>query len=207
MDFISGFILVGGASRRMGTDKARLILKGQTFVQRIADELSRVAHSVTVVGRDVERLDVNLSGVADIYPDWGALAGIHGALAACQTPWALVVACDLPFVTAALFGRLVDLRQDMEAVAPLQIDGRAQPLCALYARDPCLARAEQLIKSGERKPLGLLQSVRTRWVAFSELEDLAGADRFFDNINTPQDYARATKEGVNRDVAARPREG
>jgi molybdopterin-guanine dinucleotide biosynthesis protein A len=103
---------------------------------------------------------------------------------------------------------LASLRKDFDAVAPIQTDGRPQPLCAFYARTPCLARAEQLIKSGERKPIGLLQSVRTRWVPFSELEDLAGADRFFDNINTPQDYARANEEGVSvKDVVARQREG
>ena len=101
-----------------------------------------------------------------------------------------LVCLDLPFVTAALFTRLASLRDDFEAVAAIQSDDRPQPLCALYRTTPCLPVAEMLINSGERRPVALLQSIRTRWVPFSELEDLPGAQRFFDNINTPQDYAR-----------------
>ncbi len=182
----------------MGRDKARLILKGQTFVERIAAEMSPVVHSVTVIGSQAKKLELELPSADDIYPNWGALGGLHGALAACQSTWALVVACDLPFVTTALFARLISLRDDKDAIAPVQLDGRPQPLCTLYARTPCLDHAEQLIKSGQRKPIGLLQSVRTRWVHFNELEDLAGADRFFENINTPQDYASAKEEGINK---------
>jgi molybdopterin-guanine dinucleotide biosynthesis protein A len=87
------------------------------------------------------------------------------------------------------------LRENFAAVAPIQSDGRPQPLCALYQVVPCLNQAAQLIKSGERRPLALLQSVGARWVSFAELADLVGADRFFDNINTPQDYFRITQKG------------
>ena len=80
------------------------------------------------------------------------------------------------------------------AVAPVQNDGIPQPLCALYQVAACLSRANSLIQSGERKPIALLQSVRTRWVAAAELADLDGAGHFFDNINTPQDYTRAKQE-------------
>jgi molybdopterin-guanine dinucleotide biosynthesis protein A len=120
---------------------------------------------------------------------------LHAALAACSTPWAAVVACDLPFVSGGLFTRLANLREDFEAVAPVQDDGWTQPLCALYRVDPCLAIAEKLIKSGERRPVTLLQSVRTRWVQFAELTDLPSATRFFSNMNTPEDYARALEKG------------
>jgi molybdopterin-guanine dinucleotide biosynthesis protein A len=60
-----------------------------------------------------------------------------------------------------------------------------------------LDQAEHLIKSGERKPIALLQSVRTRWIVFDELADLKGASHFFDNINTPEDYAQIAKKGID----------
>ena len=97
--------------------------------------------------------------------------------------------------TANLFARLAGLRESFAAVAPVQNDGIPQPLCALYQVASCLSRANSLIQSGERKPIALLQSVRTRWVAAAELADLDGAGHFFDNINTPQDYTRASKKG------------
>jgi molybdopterin-guanine dinucleotide biosynthesis protein A len=206
MDSIAGFILAGGESRRMGTDKSRLVLDGQSFVERIAGELSAVAWSVSIVGSgpDVSQPSArtNLPKVSDVYPHWGALGGVHGALSACSAAWALVVACDFPFVTRELFARLQSLGEGFEAVAPIQSDGIPQPLCALYRAEPCRERAEQLIKSGERKPVALLQSVETRWVSFAELASLKGADHFFDNINTPEDYARLGEKGLGTDDVA-----
>jgi molybdopterin-guanine dinucleotide biosynthesis protein A len=197
MDSIAGFILIGGQSRRMGTDKSRLMLEGQSFVERIAGELFAATPSVTVVGnnRAATQPRFNLPTVSDVYPEWGALGGVHAALSACSAIWALIVACDFPFVTRELFARLTSFGEGLDAVAPIQRDGIPQPLCALYRVDPCLERAERLIKSGERKPIALLQSVETRWVLFAELSSLEGADNFFDNINTPEDYARVSERG------------
>jgi molybdopterin-guanine dinucleotide biosynthesis protein A len=202
MNSIEGFILVGGQSRRMGTDKSQLVLAGQTFVERIAGELSEVTSSVKLVGGKLPASKLKLPTVPDIYPQWGALGGVHAALSACSTEWALVVACDFPFVTRQLFAKLASMRTDFEAVAPIQNDGIPQPLCALYRVEPCLRLAEQFIKSGERKPVALLQSMKTRWVSFDDLSYLEGADRFFDNINTPEDYVRLSEKGISTDDAA-----
>ena len=195
MDQIEGFILAGGASRRMGSDKALLRLGGQTFVQRIAKELLRFSSKVNVVGRTRDDLGLDLPTIPDIYEKWGALGGLHAALTACRTEWAAIVACDLPFVTAELVARLFGLREGFDAVVPVQRDGIPQPLCAVYKASECLGKAEFLIKAGERRPAALLQSVRTRWVTFEELQDLRDAELFFDNINSPEDYYLATQKG------------
>src|SRR4030095_7853744 len=128
---VEGFILVGGASRRMGRDKAQLLLDGRTFVQRIADGLSAVASSVSLVG--APQPSSRFKNVPDVHERWGALGGIHAALTADQTAWAIVVACDLPFVTSELFAALTNFADDtLDAVVPIQPDGRPQPVCALY---------------------------------------------------------------------------
>jgi molybdopterin-guanine dinucleotide biosynthesis protein A len=181
----------------MGTDKSQLVLAGQSFVERIAAELSSVSNSVKLVGANSAAAKNKLETVSDIYPQWGALGGVHAAISACSAPWALIVACDFPFVTRQLFAWLASIRGDFEAVAPIQSDGIPQPLCALYRLDPCLHLATDFIKSGERKPVALLQSVQTRWVAFDELRNLEGADHFFDNINTPEDYVRVSEKGLS----------
>ena len=200
-DAVEGFILAGGESQRMGTEKSRLDLGGQTFMELIARELAVVTSSIRVVGdkvfQDETRLPVGVQIAPDVFPRWGALGGVHAALSACSASWALVVACDFPFVSSELFGSLASVRDHFEAVAPIQEDGIPQPLCSLYRVDPCLRLAEQLIKSGERKPIALLQSVRTRWVLFSEISKLKGAECFFDNINTPEDYARVSRKGLS----------
>lgn len=198
MQSLEGFILAGGASRRMGTDKAELVLDGQTFVERVALALSSVTKEISIVGagqhESANGLHHDLPTVPDIHRNWGALGGLHAAFTACRADWAAIVACDLPFVSGALLSRLAGLSTALdgcEAVAPVQSDGRPQPLCAIYRVGPCVKIAEELIKSGEHRPLALLQSARTRWVPFAELADLDGAERFFDNLNTPGDYDRA----------------
>ena len=193
MDKIDGFILAGGRSRRMGQNKAKLTIKGETFTARAAAALAGVSESVRIVGGNPDE-PAGLKRVDDVYPEWGALGGLHAALVAATGPWAAVLACDLPFVSPELFERLATLRGDSDAVAPIQSDGVPQPLCSLYRVEPCRERATELIESGERRPIALLQSVRTRWVTFDQIADLNGSSHFFDNINTPDEYARAEAE-------------
>jgi molybdopterin-guanine dinucleotide biosynthesis protein A len=202
MSDIEGFILTGGASSRMGTDKARLLLGGTAFVERIAGALRLIAPDISVVSARPEKFDAGLPVVSDIHRDCGALGGLHAALKACRAPWAAIVSCDLPFVTGELFARLRALRtSETDAVSPVQPDGRPQPLCALYSPAGCLARVERLLREGERRPRALLQQVRTRWVAPAELSDLRDAELFFMNVNTPEDYrhARACAQEKNNE--------
>ena len=192
MNDIEGFILAGGLSSRMGGDKSRLRLGGRTFVELAAGALAPLSSGVSVVGSRPGVESHGLAVVRDVHEGLGALGGLHAALAACGARWAAVVSCDLPFVTAGLFERLASLRVgDVDAVAPVQDDGRPQPLCALYAAARCLDVAEGLIRAGELRPRALLRTVRTRWVQFEELSDLGGSRLFFRNVNTPADYEEA----------------
>ena len=203
MQDVEGFILVGGASSRMGADKARLELGGRSFVELIHEALSQVAARITLVGA-AEKCAAwpNLPAVPDVHAAWGALGGLHAALAACRAEWAAVVACDLPFVTGELFVRLAALRQDFDAVVPVQADGRWQPLCALYRARATRTRAAELIAAGERRPRALVETTRTRRVAFEELKPLLGANLFFTNVNTPEDYAHAREKGGEQGMRA-----
>lgn len=189
-----GFILAGGLSSRMGEDKSRLRLGGRTFVELAAGALASVSGRVSVVGSRAGVESHGLAVVRDVYEGLGALGGLHAALASCGARWAAVVPCDLPFVTAELFERLASFKgDDVDAVAPLQDDGRPQPLCAFYDAARCLGAAEALIRAGELRPRALLRTVRTRWVQFEELSDLGGSHLFFRNVNTPADYEEAKR--------------
>lgn len=191
---VAGFILVGGASRRMGTDKAQLLFNGEASVEIIAAELSKVSSPMALVGARRHYRRLELLNVPDIHPSWGALGGIHAALATCEKTWAAVVACDLPFVTAELLERLTGfIDENTDAIVPIQPDGRPQPLCALYRRETCLPKAEETIAAGEHTPRAMLARIRTRWVDFAEVADLPEASNFFLNVNTPADFELAKK--------------
>ena len=188
---LEAFILTGGASSRMGTNKALLRIGDKTFVERLAETLNSLSHKVSSVG---QRFDLpKLNYVSDIVPGWGALGGLQAALAASSAEWTLVVACDLPFVTNELIAFLMGKREQFAAVVPRQADNRPQPLCALYRTEACKEKATELVRSGFRRPLDLLQAIETRYVPFSELEQLDHSSKFFVNINTPEDYYEATR--------------
>jgi molybdenum cofactor guanylyltransferase len=142
---VEGFILAGGASSRMGASKAGLRLGGDTLVGRAAAVLRTIAGQVSLVSAREDAAAFGLPVVRDVYAGRGSLGGLHAALTNCQAQWAAILACDLPFVTAGLLGRLASFRGPVvEAVAPLQLDGRPQPLCAFYSARSCAstARAE-----------------------------------------------------------------
>ena len=196
MSDVEGFILVGGASSRMGRDKARLEIDGQEFVVRIASILSNVTKRVSTVGSHYENDVWHLPNVPDRFQKWGALGGLHASLFACKEKWALVVACDLPFVTEELFKRLISMRENYDAVVPIQTNGRLQPLCALYHVESCLKIAEEMIANGMRRPRDLFERVKTKFVGKEDWQDLLNSNLFFNNINTPQDYEGVKTEGV-----------
>ena len=196
---VEGFILVGGASSRMGRDKSQLMLGRQTTVEHIADALSDVATRIRLVGALAGgRYDRNqIESVPDLADSWGPLGGIQAALHAADAEWCVMIACDLPFITGGLLRRLFELgsnqAEGFAAVVPIQADEFPQPLCALYQRLPCLNAADESIRNGEHSPRALLDKVKTRYVPFAEIADLAGASNFFFNINTPESYERAQK--------------
>jgi len=179
----------------MGKDKSQLLLEGKTFTDRIAETLLEVANSVQIIGGKTPHPRFSTS--PDVFPGLGALGGIHAALTTCKSKWCVVVACDLPLVSAELLARLLLLRTEHDAVVPIQQDGRPQPLCAVYKTKPCLGLTEELLSAGKRRPVDLLSKVKTRWVTFAEIEDLDQATKFFVNINTPEDYDEVTRRDVS----------
>jgi len=187
---VEAFILVGGASSRMGKDKSQLRFGEQTSVQILARELQSVAHTVITVGAN-DSFDGNLSNIADSRLNWGPLAGIHAALGHARSEYCLIVACDFPFISSALFERLLDCVGESDAVVPVQGDGRIQPLCSVYRRLPCLPAAEKAMDAGEHSPRALLDRIKARYLPYKEISDLEGSQYFFYNVNTPDNYERA----------------
>ena len=190
---VEGFILVGGASSRMGRDKSRLMLGSQTTVELIAEAMADVATRVRLVGGADDRN--RFESIPDVANSWGPLGAIHAALHAAEAEWCIAIACDLPFVSGDLLRRLFELgsnkTESFDALVPIQVDDYPQPLCAMYRRLPCLDASDQSIRTGEHSPRALLDRVKTRYVPFAEIADLTGASNFFFNINTPENYERA----------------
>lgn len=197
----AAYIIAGGEGRRLGQPKWTVELGGKRMIDRIAESLSEVAEGgeVTVIARRLIEID-GFRVIADSPPTGaaetagGPLVGLYTALLDAESEWLIAAACDLPFVTDELFRRLLsECSDDLDAVVPVQPDGTPQPLSAAYRVAACLPAAEKAIADGNLSMFSLLDRVRTRFVPFDELEDLTDSERFFFNINTPEDLAKATE--------------
>lgn len=191
-----GFILVGGASSRMGRDKAGMVIGGRKLVERSVESLSNIcSERITLVGKLTSDLECDLPVLDDIRVDWlshpqrAPIMGLLTALTFAKTPWIAILACDLPFVTAELMTRLASYCSGkLDAIVPVQPDERPQPLCAFYQRERCLPVVEAMLKRDKLKMQGLLLRLNTQFVQFDEIADLDGSADFFLNVNDPKDY-------------------
>jgi molybdopterin-guanine dinucleotide biosynthesis protein A len=191
----------GGQSRRMGQPKALLPVPPDDtpLIERVIRRLRPlagtpvvvVANDAAVTGLFAAQPDVRC--VADRYPGTGTLGGIATGLRECAG-WGMVVACDLPFVSAPLFAGLSALaaEQDVkggnrwDAVVPV-VGGYEEPLHALYHRR-CLPAVQARLARGERRVISFMPDVRTRIVGEAELRSFDPDLRSFTNANTPEEW-------------------
>ena len=191
---VSGIVLAGGRSRRLGRDKAVEPLGGKPLLRRVADRLSDVVDETVVVVADAEQaerlpLPDSTRVVVDAYPDCGSLGGIFTGLSAALGDWGLVVACDMPFLDRRLLRHILDRRAKHDAVVPV-LDGRPEPTHAAYSK-ACLPPIERRLRAGELKIAGFFDDVRVRLVPEAEIDEIDPDRLSFLNVNTPDDLERA----------------
>lgn len=190
---ISGAVLVGGRSRRMGQDKAMLSFMGTPLIARVVETMRLVTEDIILVGQDLARF-AWLKGVRmyqDILPGIGPLAGIYTALQHALNPRCLIAACDMPFLNPTLLAFLGRTAAGWEAVVP-SIRGRLQPLHAVYARS-CLPLLSEMLRRGRHCPLDIYSRARTCYVTEEELRIYDPGLLSFLNVNTPADWENALR--------------
>lgn len=186
---VSVFILAGGKSTRMGTDKAFVPLDGRTLLARALDLARQITSDVHIVG-DRKKFAPFASVVEDIYPGCGPLAGIHAALLSSPSDLNVILAVDTPFVSLALLQHLITRARNCPSAAvtvPHTNEGW-QPLCAVYRRE-FASMAEQALSQGRYKIDALFEEARTHAIGEQELETAGFSPRIFQNVNTPEDIA------------------
>jgi len=184
---VTGVILAGGYSSRMGSNKALLPYKGGRFIEAIHRQLAGLFPEVLLVTNTPEQYSfLPCRKVADLYPGMGALAGLHAGLLGSSGSHIFAVACDMPYLNSELIRCLSALRSDADVVIP-QGDKGMEPLHALYARE-CLVPMEQSLRNGKRRIVSFFPQVRIRSLS-RDLVAMHDPDFVsFRNINTPSDY-------------------
>jgi molybdopterin-guanine dinucleotide biosynthesis protein A len=204
---IKGFIQAGGRSSRMKLDKAWLEIDGVPMIERAVTAAKPAAGRLGVIvnaanpqieryERLAESCDARL--IFDLHEHLGPLGGIHTALTSCGAgESALILACDLPFITTEFLSFLCNvhkgenpqsaIRNPQSITVPLDQSNRLQPLAAIY--DQSLEAVVSRMLAADELKVDLLHSrVPTRRVGFAEFSHLRDAERFFINVNTPEEY-------------------
>ena len=197
---IDAFILIGGRSSRLGTDKVFAGVDGETLAERTARTVKTafVETQIKLVAASDGQFDNQLLlklGFPVIYdqkPGFGAWSGIHAALAEARSEWIFVSACDLPFVSPEFLQFMASLiSSDNDAIVSRQPDGRLQPLYAFYRVGSSLAVANKILNGGGHLPplSATFEPLKTRVIEPDEYKGLENSDKFFLNINTVADLA------------------
>jgi molybdenum cofactor guanylyltransferase len=202
---IKGFVQAGGRSLRMGQDKAWLEIGGSPMIERALRAMRPVIDKISIVINSKNHFYKKYEAIArkweveiidDLHDHRGPLGGIDTALASSLAhESALVLACDLPFITPEFLSflckkHLEDNRQ--EVTVPLDQGNHLQPLSAIYHRS-CRKSIKQMLADNELKVDLLYSRVRVRQVNFVEFAQLPHADSFFINLNTWEEYEERSR--------------
>lgn len=187
-------ILAGGQSRRFGRAKAAEQLHGEPMILHVAERLARQCDEILVVVAELSQAQAfpmppGARVVVDVHPGKGPLAGIYAGLRRASFPWALAVACDMPFLSPGLLAHMLALRSDWDAVVPV-IQDRLQPTHAAYSQ-ACLPVMHRCIERGSLVAARFFDEVRVKRVPEEDVRQFDPGLLSFFNINTPADLERA----------------
>lgn len=193
-------IQAGGASSRMGEDKALKPFLGRPLIQRVIDRLSPIADEVIVTtNRPADYGFLGLRLFPDLKPDRGALGGLYTGIASATYPIVAVVACDMPFASAGLIEGMSRLLVEEEAdVVIAKSEEGYEPLHAVYRRETCLPAIESAIDADLWKVIAWFPQVRVVELSAEEARSFDPQGLAFWNVNTPEEFARAEEIAKNQ---------
>ena len=186
-------IQAGGASSRMGEDKALKTFLGRPLIQRVIERLAPIADELIVTtNRSEDYAFLNLPLFPDLRPGRGALGGLYTAIASAKHPIVAVVACDMPFASASLLeaaSRLL-VEENVDVVIPKSEEGY-EPLHAVYRREISIPAIESSIEADQWKVIAWFPQVKVRVLTPEEIKQYDPAGLAFWNVNTPEEFSKA----------------
>jgi len=175
---ITGIILAGGKSSRMGSDKGLLELNGTTFLSLIIEAVKPLVNDIIIVSNNSAYDQYGYKRVDDIIENAGPVAGLHSGLFHSKTEHNLVVSCDVPLITTAVLNTLIEGNDVSFDVIQLQSQNKTMPLIALYKKQ-CMDTFLGLLQSDERRLRFAVAQLKTKTIILD-----GKFDKFVKNINT-----------------------
>ncbi len=195
---MTGIILAGGESSRMGTNKAFLRFGGTSLIERVLNVFMAQFDQTIIVTKEPERFkDFRVRVVKDAVDARGPLAGIYSGLLHSRSDHSFVAACDMPFLNPRLIAYMVEVAGNFDAVVP-RVGELTEPLHAIYHRRT-LPLMESSLHGDDRSVSQIFDQLRVRYLSDHEITYYDPQKRSFMNLNTPEQY----KEALCSDSACR----
>ena len=198
-------INAGGKSTRMGSDKAFLEVGGRPMIERIIEQTNGLGEQIIITNTPERYAHLGLPTFSDVLPDKGALGGLYTAIHAAAQPYALVLACDMPFINRPLLEHMISLAPDFDAIVPritpflpsgalLMGEGpgvrvEAEPFRAIYSK-ACLEPIRRALDAGKMRVISFFPDMNLRWLDEDELRRFDPELLTFLNCNTPEELER-----------------
>ncbi len=176
---ITGAIIAGGRSKRLGTDKALIYFKGKKLIEYAIELMQAFTNEIVISANKNKYTEYSFPVVPDNYPDLGPISGLEAVLKHSRTRKNMVVPCDTPFLSTELYETLINFSETYDAVVPRTANGKTEPLIAVYSKD-ILPVISQQIKKHDYKLQHLLKAINTKFVLIDNKHNLS-------NINTISD--------------------
>ena len=190
---ITGVILAGGQSRRMGFNKAEAEMNGESMLIRMIDKLKEITSTIIVSSGNVSYPNIPYPQIPDVHPQCGPIGGIHSVLKRSNSSLNLVVSCDIPLVSVSLLKYMVESAAQSNALITVPVDheGQLQMMCAVYRKD-ILPILEQQIDAHAFKMKGLIDLVSVEYIKIFREHPLFQEHAFM-NVNRPSTLEEARK--------------
>ena len=189
---VTGIILAGGKSRRMGSDKGLMMFKNKTLVENAIDILKPLCNEIIISSNNDEYKKFGFSVVNDVIKDIGPIGGIYASLLKSKTLYNIVIPCDMPFITTDLLLYMLEFtRESFDVIVPVSEKG-LEPLTVVISRN-ILPTIEEQIESNNLKIKNLYHKSNLKTIEIQQNSPLYKPN-LFDNINRPEDYNKILKQ-------------
>ena len=186
MHNITGMILSGGKSTRMGEDKAFIEIEGISIINRVQSLLRTLFNEIIIVTNKRERFaNLDAKTYSDLLPERGALGGLYTGLFFSSYSYSFCVACDMPFLKQSVIEYLITKIPGYDVIVPRTIDG-LQPLHAIYSKS-CIGPIRKVMELGKHRITDFYPLVKVRMIEEDEFSSLDPIKESFINVNTPEE--------------------
>ncbi len=188
---ITGIILAGGKSSRMGTDKGFLKLNGKLFIENIIDVLSPFVSEIIIVSNDSEYDVFNVKRTNDLIVDAGPLAGLFSGLKASTSEKNIVLSCDIPLIHPEIIELIVAQIENDSEIIQIESNGKTMPLIALYNKN-CENKFEALLNKEERRLRFAVSQCKVKNIVLKKEQE-----NWVKNVNTPEQLKEIKNEYIH----------